>query len=123
MTHTPVFRLARPMIGFRAGLSLLGFQQGRTKKGQSDCLALPCRIAAQQRSSCSSALLYPLLGIRDFTILFFVKGWTHFHNLDSTVKCNRLIEEYFKRRLEVKAFSRTMIEPVYSNLGFRSCNF
>ncbi|HLA86653.1 MAG TPA: hypothetical protein VJL10_01395, partial [Anaerolineales bacterium] len=37
--------------------------------------------------------------------------------LDSTVKCNRLIEEYFKRRLEVKAFSRTMIEPVYSNLG------
>jgi len=123
MTRVLAFRLTRPLIGFRAGFSLLGCQQGRTKKGQNDCLVLPCRIAAQQRSSCSSALLYPLLGIRDFTILFFVKGWTHFHNLDSTVKCNRLIEEYFKRRLEVKAFSRTMIEPVYSNLGFRSCNF
>jgi len=80
MTRVLAFRLTRPLIGFRAGFSLLGCQQGRTKKGQNDCLVLPCRIAAQQRSSCSSALLYPLLGIRDFTILFFVKGWAHFHN-------------------------------------------
>ena len=43
--------------------------------------------------------------------------------LDSTPKCNRLIEEYFKRGFEVKAFSRTMIESIDSNLGFRSCNF
>jgi len=61
-----VFPLAYRLIGFRAGLSLLGYQQDRTKKGQCDCLALSCCIAAQQRSSCSSALLYPLLGNRDF---------------------------------------------------------
>ena len=39
--------------------------------------------------------------------------------LISTLKCNRLNEEYFKRRLEVKAFSWTMIGPIYSNL--RKC--
>jgi hypothetical protein len=54
------------LIGFRAGLALLGYQQGRTKKGQSDCLALPCCIAAQRRSGCSSALPYPSFSGRDF---------------------------------------------------------
>lgn len=43
-----------------------GLPAGQEEKGQSDCLALPCCIAAQQRSSRSSALLYPLLGNRDF---------------------------------------------------------
>jgi len=43
-----------------------GLPAGQDEKGQSDCLALPCCIAAQQRSSRSSALLYPLLGNRDF---------------------------------------------------------
>jgi hypothetical protein len=43
-----------------------GLPARQDEKGQSDCLALPCCIAAQQRSSRSSALLYPLLGIRDF---------------------------------------------------------
>ncbi len=66
MMRALVFRVAYRLIGFRAGLSLLGCQQDRTKKGQCDCLALSCCIAAQQRSSRSSALLYPLLGNRDF---------------------------------------------------------
>lgn len=44
MTRAPVFRLAHRLIGFRAGLSLLGYQQGRTKKGQSGALA-PSRPA------------------------------------------------------------------------------
>jgi len=68
MIRALVFRVAYRLIGFRAGLSLLGYQQDRTKKGQCDCLALSCCIAAQQRSSCSSALLYAkrLLGNRDF---------------------------------------------------------
>jgi hypothetical protein len=65
MIRVLFFQLAYRLIGFRAGLSLLGYQQDRTKKGQCDCLALSCCIAAQQRSSRSSALLYPLLGNRD----------------------------------------------------------
>jgi hypothetical protein len=50
-----------------------GLPAGQDKKGQSDCLALPCCIAAQQRSSCSSALLYPLLGNRDFITRFLCR--------------------------------------------------
>lgn len=65
MIRVLVFRVAYRLIGFRAGLSLLGYQQDRTKKGQCDCIALSCCIAAQQRSSRSSALLYPLLGNQD----------------------------------------------------------
>lgn len=39
---------------------------GQDEKGQRDCLALSCCIAAQRRSGCSSALPYPSLNIRDF---------------------------------------------------------
>ena len=50
-----------------------GLPAGQDEKGQSDALALPCCVAAQQRSSCSSALLYPLLSIRDFITRFLRK--------------------------------------------------
>jgi hypothetical protein len=66
-------------FGFSSGVSVdwlssrfiaFGLPAGQDEKGQSDCLALPCCIAAQQRSSRSSALLYPLLGIGILSPLF-----------------------------------------------------
>jgi len=40
----------------------LGYRQGRKTQRAERLLFLPCRIAAYQRSSRSSALLYPLIG-------------------------------------------------------------
>ena len=43
-------------------------------------------------------------------------------DLDSTRKCNRRIEEYFKRGLEVKALSGAMIEFIGHGNGARFCD-
>jgi hypothetical protein len=52
----------------------LGYRQGRKRKGQEDCLSLPCRIAAQWRSSRSSALLYPQPGKSIVSLFFGISG-------------------------------------------------
>ena len=50
MIQLTVYGSACLQAGIRAGLSLLGCQQGRRQKGQEDFLSLPCCIAAQRRS-------------------------------------------------------------------------
>lgn len=45
-----------------------------------------------------------------------------YYSLDSTVKCNRGLEEYFKWRFEVKAFSGSMIELIHGQLCFGRVN-
>ena len=54
-------------------------------------------------------------------ILFFIYPM-FFSDLDSTLKCNRRMEEYFKWRFEVKAFSGSMIELIHGQLCFGQAN-
>jgi len=50
MIQLTVYGSACLQAGIRAGLSLLGCQQGRRQKGQEDFLSLPSCIVAQRRS-------------------------------------------------------------------------
>jgi len=83
MIRVLVFRVAYRLIGFRAGLSLLGCQQDRTKKGQCDCtrpvllysrstaLELLLSIALREASVRQSGFYHPLF-VHDKNGLLFV---------------------------------------------------
>ena len=55
-----------------------GLPAGQDAKGQEDRLILPSCIAAQRRSSRSSALLYPSLSGWIVSSSFIWKKWAHF---------------------------------------------
>jgi len=95
MIQLTVYGSACLQAGIRAGLSLLGCQQGRRQKGREDFPSLPCCIAAQRRSEPVLSEVEGLLSVAlsfverlDFIIQFLLEKvgslsllkWAHFQN-------------------------------------------
>lgn len=81
MMYVLVYRSAYRLIGFRAGLSLLGCQQGRTKKGQSG-LSRPALLYSRSTT----------LGLLLSIALSFVERSRFYHPFFAENKNGRLFD-------------------------------